>query len=94
MACDRCFHRSVCGSASPYSDSSECKTFVDVDSVVAIDVLHKAQSNCEKLHEECRDLLIENQHLKERANEYKEELRYLRIIQQTLEMASGKKFDI
>lgn len=93
MACTHCLHHSVCGSSSPYSDSSQCKTFVDKDSVVSIDILHKVQSRCEELRAECRDLRFDNEALYERIKANEDELRHLRIIKQTLEMCSGKKFD-
>ena len=94
MACNHCYHNSVCGSASAYCDSSECKSFVDKDSVVPIEVLHKAQDACEKLREECRDLATARRSMKEYIEEVEDEMRYLRVIKQTLEMASGHKFDI
>lgn len=93
MACNHCFHNSVCGSSSPYSDSSQCKTFVDKDSVVAIDILHKVQIRCEDLRDECRNLKFDNEALYERVKASEDELRHLRIIKQTLEMCSGNKFD-
>lgn len=93
MACNQCFHNQVCGSASPYSDSSQCKTFVDKDSVVSIDILHKAQSECDSLRAECRVLIEDIRTMKSTLNVTEGELRYLRIIKQTLEMCSGRKFD-
>ena len=93
MACNQCFHNFVCGSASPYSDSSQCKTFVDKGSVVPIDILHKAQSECDSLRAKCRVLNEDIRTMKSTLNATEEELRYLRIIKQTLEMCSGRKFD-
>lgn len=92
MACNQCFHCSVCGSSSPYSDSSQCKTFVDKDSVVPIDVLHNVQNKCERLIGEHRDLTTKLRAMEEHLKMNEEELRYLRIIKQTLEMCSGNKF--
>ena len=93
MACNQCFHRNVCGSSSAYSDSSACKTFVDKDSVVSIDILHNVQDKCEELRERCRDLATRMQGMSESKSCDAEELRYLRIVKQTLEMCSGRKFD-
>lgn len=86
MACSQCFHNSVCGSSSPYSDSSQCKTFVDKDSLVPIDVLHKVR---EELAEAKHDRHV----AKCRMVDIEKELHHLRIIKQTLEMCSGRKFD-
>lgn len=94
MACHQCFHNSVCGSSSPYSDSSECKTFVDKDSVVPIELLHKHRDAYEKLNDERRGFIMNIRSLEGIIEKNEEELRYLRVIKQTLEMCSGKKFDI
>jgi hypothetical protein len=92
MACSQCFHNSVCGSASPYSDSSQCKTFVDKDSMVSIDVLHQIHNRCQKLQEERNALTADLHTMRACMAENEEELRYLRIIKQTLEMCSGSTF--
>lgn len=86
MACNQCFHNSVCGSSSPYSDSSQCKTFVDKDSLVPIEVLHKVQ-------EEVADAKNQIYISRCRTVDIEKELHHLRIIKQTLEMCSGRKFD-
>lgn len=93
MACNQCFHHAVCGSSSPYSDSSQCKTFIDKDSVVPIEVLHKAQIECERLDKYNRDLKLALNTAETHASNLEIEMRYLRVIEQTLEMCSGRKFN-
>ena len=86
MACNQCFHNSVCGSSSPYSDSSQCKTFVDKDSLVPIEVLHKVR-------EELADAKTQIHSARCHMVDNEKELHHLRIIKQTLEMCSGRTFD-
>ena len=93
MSCSHCFHNAVCGNSSVYNDASQCKTFVDKDSVVSIDILHKVQHTCEQLKADCRSLMYDNEDLHERIRAGEDELRHLRTIKQTLEMCSGRKFD-
>ena len=93
MTCGDCFHGSVCGSSSRHCDVSQCKAFVNKNSVVSIDVLNSAHERYEKLREDARDIHFENMNLKERIQEKDDELSRLNIIKQTLEMASGLKFD-
>lgn len=85
-ACSNCFHSSVCGNSSPYCDASLCKQFLARDSVVSVDILHDVQSKCDRYgmlyHEALRS-----------ANSLEAEMKQLRLIKQTLEMASGTKFD-
>lgn len=93
MACTQCYHRSVCGNYSPYNDSSQCKTFVDKDSVVPIEVLHKLQQEYDHLAKKCKDLSLALDTATMHAKGLEEEMRYLRVIEQTLEMCSGRKFN-
>jgi hypothetical protein len=85
VKCCNCIHSVVCGSSSPYNDASQCKQFVHKDSVIAVenlDDLLKQRNRYEMLyHEALRDY-----------DALEAELKPLRLIKQTLEMASGAKF--
>ena len=94
MQCSNCFHCSVCGSSSPYSDASQCLTYLAKDSVVSIDILHGVQDTCENLRTELRQQKMLYSEVMDALNKNEEEMKYLRIIKQTLEMSSGMKFVI
>lgn len=93
MVCSNCYHRWACGSYSKYSDATQCKQFVDEKSIVSLEVLTRVQESLERQKEDTRDLYFQKQNLEEQLAEMQEELLQLRIIKQTLEMASGLKFD-
>lgn len=84
--CSDCFHSAACGSSSPYCDVPRCKQFLLKDSVVSAEILHSVESERDKY----KTLYYEALNC---ANELSKEMRDLRIIKQTLEMASGTKFN-
>lgn len=86
MVCGDCFHCSVCGSSSPYNDVSQCKQFIRKDSIVSVEKFNDLKSKRDRYemlyHEALRSM-----------EDFESELKQLRLIKQTLEMASGLKFD-
>ena len=93
-SCSNCFHYSVCGSASIYNDVKLCKQFIKMKDILAGPAL-------ESLRKELAETQAENVMLKSKLKHevissasLEREVKLLRIIKQTLEMASGMTFDI
>ena len=94
MHCYDCFHNCVCGNSSPHNDVSMCKQFLERDAVLYGQPLQRFIEDFEKLQGENQKLRVELRSYRSENEELERELKLLRIIKQTLEMQSGKTFDI
>lgn len=93
MHCHECFHYSICGDSGLYTDASQCKQYINKSSIVSAEILSNVQDTCEDLRTKIRSLEAENKHLVICLEGERRKLRTLMIIKQTLEMASGMKFE-
>lgn len=91
--CRECIHYNACGSASMYSDPSGCKQYVHKSAMVPITEARKAWDELDARKKKIDELKSDIRVLKAELADANSELRDLRLIKQTLEMASGLKFD-
>lgn len=93
-SCSNCFHYSVCGSASIYNDVKLCKQFIKMNDILAGPALVEFRKELENAEQKAIALEARGLMLMHENQDLKREVELLRIIKQTLEMASGMKFDI
>ena len=93
-SCSNCFHYSVCGSASIYNDVKLCKQFIKMKDILAGPALVEFRKELENAEREAIELEARGLMLMRENQDLKREVALLRIIKQTLEMASGMTFDI
>ena len=94
MTCAHCFHANVCGNYDPRNDVTMCKQFIAPGDVLYGKALKTLLDHCEQSQDRVIELELENDLLTTDNKALIREVHLLRIIKQTLEMASGMEFDI